>query len=240
MNAPRSWFAPVFPIGPKASASIFRCVDAGQAAIGAPIVVRRGSGLLHGSHRRLIVCLVLAACSAPLGADAPGPHRESAGDRITSRRRSENQPRIDGEPAYRTKVTRAIEVIRDRCPEAHRLVTAHLPVISERPCAVRSRGCRCDAYAISAAAADGSPTWVASSLAREAYLRAARAESNEDDGGSESSEDDRRFEQAGAVVRVSILRALSAPLAEIEWATQMAEPTPDHADGSVPNRLGSD
>ena len=121
-----------------------------------------------------------------------------------------------------------------------RLVTEQLSVISEQPCAVRSRGCRCDVFALSSAAAEGSPTWLASLIATEAYLRAARAESVGAQIGSRMSAGERGIGQAGAVVRVALLRALSAPAVEIEWAVQMAEPATDGSIVSTRIWLGMD
>jgi len=83
-----------------------------------------------------------------------------------------------------------------------------------------------------AVVAEGSPTWVASLLATEAYLRASRPDSIAERGRSSVGMGEGRLRDAGAVVRVALLRALAAPTVEIEWAAQMAGPT---AGGSVEN-----
>ena len=173
-------------------------------------------------------------------ADVERPDRVWKRRPPASWRSSQRGPRIEGNLDYRTKISRAIEVIRDCCPEAHRLVTKHLFVISEHPCVASFRGCRCDVFTLSAAAVDGSPTWVASMLATEAYLRGVRPDSIGEQGGSNVSVGEGRIRHAGAVVRVTLLRALAAPTVEIEWAALIADPINAVSVENDRIRLGTD
>lgn len=142
---------------------------------------------------------------------------------------------VEGDLDYRTRVRRALGLLEARCPQVHAALITHVEVIADSACGAQSRGCRCDIFVLPPEIAAESPAWVAGTIAREGYVRAMRGVLDADTPSEAGIAASGRIEQAGDVVRVSVLRALRASAREIEWASQLASPI---ADGETGRHLG--